>query len=67
MNYTVKQHPDHHRLWHITIHAEACVEFVHKADDFSEQRLTYVPYLRLVAADLLDRVVGDGFAEKITR
>jgi len=65
LNYTVKQHPDHHRLWHITIHAEASIEFVHKADDFSEQRLTYVPYLRLVAANLLDRVVGDGFAEKI--
>lgn len=61
MNYTVEQHPDHHRLYHITIDADAAARFVREVADLSEQRLTYVPYLRLIAADCLQNIVGGDF------
>ena len=65
MNYTVQQHSDHHRMRHITINADASAAFLVAVSDFSEQRLTYVPYLRLVAADHLRQTVGDDLSELI--
>ena len=65
MNYTVEQHPDHHRLHHITIDADAAAAYVREVADLSEQRLTYVPYLRLIAADHLQNIVGGDFSEHI--
>ncbi len=65
MNYTVEQHPDHHRLYHITIDAGAAARFVREGEDLTEQRLTYVPYLRLIAADCLQNIVGGDFAAHI--
>jgi len=65
MSYKVEEHPDHHRLRQITIDSEAAAKFVHTTADLSEQRLTYVPYLRLIAADYLHKAVGDGFTKKI--
>lgn len=65
MNYAIEQHPDHHRLHHITIGADAVARFVREVADLSEQRLTYVPYLRLIAADSLQQTVGGDFAAQI--
>ena len=65
MNYTVAQHPDHQRLYHITIDADAAATFVREVADLSEQRLTYVPYLRMIAADCLQNIVGGDFFEHI--
>ena len=65
LNYTVEQHPDHNRLYHITIDADVAARFVREVEDFSEQRLIYVPYLRLIAADHLQNIVGGDFSEHI--
>ncbi len=65
MNYAIEQHPDHHRLRHIILDADAAAIFVREVADLSEQRLTYVPYLRLIAADYLQKILGDDFSEQI--
>ena len=65
MNYAIEQHLDHHRLHHITIGTDAAARFVREVADLSEQRLTYMPYLRLIAADSLQQIVGVDFAAQI--
>ena len=65
MNYRVEKHPDHHRLRHITIKADPATAFLREAEDLSEQRLTYVPYLRSIAANHLQKNVGGGFSDEI--
>ena len=39
--------------------------FLQETKDLSEERLTYVPYLRSIAADALQQAVGKDFAERI--
>ena len=65
LNYAIERHPEHHRLQRITIGGDAAARFVRETGDLSEQRLTYVPYLRLIAADILQRSVGGDFAAQI--
>ena len=65
MSYTIRTHPATSRLFHITIEGEAVSRFLQETRDLSEQRLTYVPYLRSIAADALQQAVGKDFAERI--
>ncbi|MBC9868738.1 MAG: carbon starvation induced protein CsiD, partial [Opitutae bacterium] len=65
MSYTIRTHPATSRLFHITIEGEAVSRFLQETKDLSEQRLTYVPYLRSIAADALQQAVGKDFAERI--
>ena len=63
--YRIETHPCHNRLLHITMHQNALQGFLNGLNDVTEQRLTYVPYLRLVIANVLDSVLGEGFAQRI--
>ena len=65
MNYTIRTHPATERLLDISIDGGAVSRFLEGTKDLSEQRLTYVPYLRCIAADALQRVVGEDFTERI--
>lgn len=65
MSYTIRTHPATNRLFHNTIEGEAVSRFLQETKDLSEQRLTYVPYLRSIAADALQQAVGNDLAERI--
>ena len=65
MSFSIETHPQHKRLFHITIESGAVKQFLEETKDLSEQRLSYVPYMRSVAADVLQKSVGGDFAERI--
>lgn len=67
MPYTIEPHPYHARLSHLRLDRNSLNRFLEAASDLTEQRLTYVPYLRLVAADYLQQAVGGDFAERINQ
>lgn len=67
MPYTIEPHPNHPRLFQLNLDRESLGRFLDAAADLTEQRLTYVPYLRLIAADYLQQAVGGGFAERINQ
>lgn len=59
-HFTIEAHPCHHRLLHIRLHEKALAQFLNEMHDITEQRLSYVPYLRLMVADALQTVLEDG-------
>jgi len=67
MPFTIEPHPNHARLFKLHIDRESFRQFLEAAEHLTEQRLTYVPYLRLVAADCLQNAVGGDFAERISQ
>ena len=67
MSYSIEPHPDHARLFQLRLDGESLRRFLAAAADLTEQRLTYVPYLRLVAADYLQQAVGGDFADRINQ
>ncbi len=67
MSYTIEPHPGHSRLFHLHLDRDSLLRFLDAAADLTEQRLTYVPFLRLTAADSLQKAVGGDFAERINR
>ena len=67
MSYTIEPHPEHARLFQLRLARESLRRFLEAAADLTEQRLTYVPYLRLAAADCLQQAVGGDFAERINQ
>lgn len=67
MSYSIEPHPDHARLFKLSIDRESFRRFLEAAAGLTEQRLTYVPYLRLVVADCLQKAVGGDFGERINQ
>lgn len=67
MSYTIETHPGHARLFHLHLDRDSLRRFLEATADLSEQRLTYVPFLRLTAADSLQKAVGGDFAERINQ
>ena len=65
MRCTIIPHPEYNRLFQITLDEEAVRQFLKETEELSEQRLSYVPYLRSFVADCLQRAVGDAFAKRI--
>jgi glutarate dioxygenase len=65
MRCTLIPHPAHARLYHITLDEAAVSQFLDATKDLTEQRLSYIPYLRSIAADYLQKAVGHAFAERI--
>lgn len=63
--FCIGQHPCHDRLLHVAVQQRALTQFLGGLDDITEQRLTYVPYLRLVVADQLNKALGSDFATRI--
>jgi len=64
-NYTINPHAGHQRLLHIEIKEKALKAFLDTTQKMTEQHLSYVPYLRLIAADVLHTILGDGFSDRI--
>jgi glutarate dioxygenase len=64
-HYSINPHPDHQRLLHIKIKEKALKPFLDATQQMTEQHLSYVPYLRLIAADALNTALGDGFSDRI--
>jgi protein CsiD len=67
MSYTIETHPGHARLYQLHLDRESLRRFLEAAADLTEQRLTYVPYLRLTAADSLQQAAGEDFGERINQ
>lgn len=67
MSYNIASHPNHPRLLELQVDQESLRRFLKSVADLTEQRLTYIPYLRLIAADCLQRAVGEDFGECINQ
>lgn len=65
--FAVATHPHHERLRHVTVAPEALGAFFSAVDRVDVQNLEYVPFMRFVVADALERALGDGFASTLRR
>jgi glutarate dioxygenase len=61
--FEVKEHPHHHRLYSIEINNQALRAFLAENEEVNAQQLEYVPYMRLILAERLQRVLGKTFVE----
>jgi protein CsiD len=64
-HYTIEAHAGHQRLLHIQLKEKALQTFLEATKAMTEQHLSYVPYLRLIAADTLNTVLGDHFSDRV--
>jgi glutarate dioxygenase len=60
--FAIQPHPHHPRLRHVTVPANALATFFSEVRGIDVQNLEYVPFMRFMLADALDRAVGGGFA-----
>ena len=65
LDYTIEPHACHARLFHIRLSENALAKFLDLTRDATEQRLSYVPYLRLIVANQLKNVLGEDFATRL--
>ena len=65
--YTILPHQLHNRLYHIHLHNQAVNQFLEATTEATQQLLTYVPYMRLIVADALQKAVGKEFAKHVNR
>ncbi|TDY21562.1 protein CsiD [Paraburkholderia sp. BL6665CI2N2] len=63
--FSIERHPHHERLRHVTVQADALRKFFSSVKDIDVQNLEYVPFMRFMLADALERVVGNGFASTL--
>lgn len=63
--YCIGHHPCHERMLHISLSKQVLGAFWDATGDMTQQRLSYVPYLRLVVAGQLNAILGDGFSKRI--
>lgn len=63
--YRIEPHPLSRRLYQVTIADDLVEAFLEQSADADSQRLTYVPYLRLVLAEELNRLLGRGFFQTL--
>lgn len=64
-NFIVGNHPHHPRLRHVTVDPAALDAFLSSVQRIDVQNLEYVPFMRFMLADALERAVGDGFAQAL--
>ncbi|MDA0711066.1 MAG: glutarate dioxygenase GlaH [bacterium] len=64
-HYGIQSHATHKRLPHISLGQKELQRFMAAIGDVTQQRLSYVPYMRLRVADALQVVLGDGFAGRV--
>ncbi|MBB5511030.1 glutarate dioxygenase GlaH [Paraburkholderia atlantica] len=60
--FSIGDHPHHPRLRHVTVDPEALNAFFSEVSSIDIQNLEYVPFMRFMLADALERAVGDGLA-----
>lgn len=60
--FAIGSHPHHPRLRHVTVDSAALDAFFSAVSRVDVQNLEYVPFMRFILADALERAVGDGFA-----
>lgn len=60
--FAIGNHPRHPRLRHVTVDPAALDSFFSSVQRVDVQNLEYVPFMRFMLADALERAVGDGFA-----
>lgn len=65
LKFSIGRHPHHERLRHITVHRDALKKFLSTVEHIDLQNLEYVPFMRFMLADALQRAVGDGFASAL--
>lgn len=63
--FEVKEHPYHHRLYSIEVSNGVLRTFLEQNQDVNAQQLEYVPYMRLVLAERLQKIAGETFVETI--
>jgi protein CsiD len=64
-HFSIEPHACHQRLLHIVLDKKALAQFFDVVHDLNQERLSYVPYLRLMAAGALDSAAGEGFSDRI--
>lgn len=62
---TIAKHPQSPRLYKVTLDAEVTEAFFEQFATIDAQRLTYVPFMRLILAETLDELAGGGLAETL--
>jgi protein CsiD len=63
--YEVRTHPVHPRLKQIDIRPAILTAFFADVRQVDVQNLEYVPFMRFILADRLDRLVGNGFRQTV--
>jgi protein CsiD len=66
LNFKVDKHPQHKRLYLVTICEEILDEFFKEVENIDLQRLKYVEFERFYLANRLNELVGDDFASVMT-
>ncbi|WP_252314196.1 glutarate dioxygenase GlaH [Sinobaca sp. H24] len=62
---SIKKHPQNDRMYHIDIKEEALDAFFDKVKQVEVQELEYVPYMRFIAANALQEVLGEAFTKTV--
>ncbi|MGA7778832.1 MAG: glutarate dioxygenase GlaH [Paraburkholderia sp.] len=65
LKFSIASHPHHERLRHVTVQGDALQKFFASVKDIDLQNLEYVPFMRFMVADALERAVGGGFASAL--
>src|SRR5882757_2914358 len=65
LRFSIESHPHHERLRHITVQRDALQNFFASVKDIDLQNVEYVPFMRFMLADALERAVGEGFASTL--
>jgi protein CsiD len=58
-SFTIGKHPHHPRLSLVSIERQALAAFFSAVDGIDVQNLEYVPFMRFIVADALERAVGE--------
>lgn len=66
-HFSIEVHPCSNRLMHICLSDKGLHVFLERIHELGlgEQRLTYVPYLRLIAADILQDVLSQAIVQRL--
>jgi glutarate dioxygenase len=63
--FTIALHPHHPRLRHVTVDLGVLDKFLSAVQSIDVQNLEYVPFMRFILADELERAAGDEFAASL--
>ncbi|WP_257347081.1 glutarate dioxygenase GlaH [Pseudalkalibacillus decolorationis] len=63
--FEVKNHPHHHRLYHLEINNDSLYTFLSENRHVNAQQLEYVPYMRLALSQSLEKILGKRFSETV--
>lgn len=63
--FKVNSHPNHQRLYHLVIEKDSLLAFLTENQLVNAQQLEYVPYMRLVLSQSLERHLGSSFSDTV--